>query len=47
MRIKDAYLEGYLGLLEGTGRNDIFVNFSPAYEAGLKRVMAFGRNGSG
>ena len=47
MRIRDAYLEGYLGLLEGTGRNELSVDFNPAHEAGLKRLMFFGRNGSG
>ena len=47
MRIKSAYTEGYLGILEGTGRNELEINFEPAYEAGLKRVMLFGRNGSG
>lgn len=47
MRIKRAYLEGYLGLLEGTGRNELEVNFAPAHDAGLKRLMFFGRNGSG
>lgn len=47
MRIKSAYTEGYLGLLEGTGRNEIEVNFEPAFEAGLQRILFFGRNGSG
>ena len=47
MRIKRAYVEGYLGLLEGTGRNELEVNFAPAHDAGLQRIMLFGRNGSG
>ena len=47
MRIKRAYVEGYLGLLEGTGRNELEVDFAPAHDAGLKRLMFFGRNGSG
>ena len=47
MRIKDTYLEGYLGLLEGTGRNELAIDFAPAHEAGLSRIMLFGRNGSG
>jgi energy-coupling factor transporter ATP-binding protein EcfA2 len=47
MRIKNAYVEGYLGLLEGTGRNELSVDFAPAHEAGLQRIMLFGRNGSG
>ena len=45
MRIKNAYVEGYLGLLEGTGRNELSVDFAPAHEAGLQRIMLFGRNG--
>ena len=47
MRIKRAYVEGYLGLLEGTGRNELEVDFAPAHDAGLQRIMFFGRNGSG
>lgn len=47
MRIKDVYLENYLGLLEGTGRSEIAVDFNPAFEAGLRRQIFFGRNGSG
>ena len=47
MRIKSAYTEGYLGILEGTGRNELEINFEPAHEAGFKRVLLFGRNGSG
>ena len=47
MRIKRAYVEGYLGLLEGTGRNELEVNFAPAHDAGQSRILLFGRNGSG
>jgi DNA repair exonuclease SbcCD ATPase subunit len=47
MRIKDAYVEGYLGLLEGTGRNELSVNFEPAHAAGIQKILLFGRNGSG
>ena len=47
MRIKDAYVEGYLGLLEGTGRNELFVDFEPAHAAGIQKILLFGRNGSG
>ena len=47
MRIKNVYVEGYLGLLEGTGRNDLFVDFEPAHAANMQKIMLFGRNGSG
>ena len=47
MRIKSAYLEGFLGILEGTSRNDITLDFEPGHLAGLQRYMLFGRNGSG
>ncbi len=47
MRIKNVQLENFLGLLEGTGRSEIFVDFEPAHAAGLQRQLLFGRNGSG
>jgi hypothetical protein len=47
MRIKSAYVEGYLGLLEGTGRNTLEVNFEPAHVAAMQKILLFGRNGSG
>ncbi len=47
MRIKNAYAEGYLGLLEGTGRNELYVDFEPAAAAGIQKILLFGRNGSG
>lgn len=47
MRIKNVYLEGYLGILEGTSRGSIAVDFEPAYAAVLRRVLIWGRNGAG
>ena len=47
MRIANAHLEGYLGILEGTSRNDVYVNFEPAFENGYSRILSFGRNGCG
>jgi energy-coupling factor transporter ATP-binding protein EcfA2 len=47
MRFLSARLEGNLGILEGTGRREMFVDFSPAHEAGLTRILLMGRNGSG
>jgi hypothetical protein len=47
MRVKHAYVENYLGISEGTGRDSIEVDFSPAHVAGMQRILFFGRNGSG
>jgi hypothetical protein len=45
--VKRIYLENNLRLEEGTGRQEIDIDLEPAREAGLRRVMLFGRNGSG
>lgn len=47
MRIKNIFTENYLGILEGTNRSELYIDFEPAYQAGLSRILYFGRNGSG
>lgn len=47
MRIKSIHLENYLGLLEGLGRSEVDVDFSPMFEHDLRRCLLFGRNGVG
>ncbi len=47
MRLKNIYLENFLRMEEGTGHKEIMLDFDPAYQAGLKRILFMGRNGSG
>lgn len=47
MYIESVSLTGYVGILEGTGRQQLNVDFTPMINAGVKRACFFGRNGSG
>ena len=47
MYIKDIYLENFLGLQEGTGRSELFIDFAAMHAAGVQRCLLLGRNGSG
>ena len=47
MYIKDIYLENYIGIQEGTGRSEIFIDFSPMKGHNLARCLLMGRNGAG
>jgi DNA repair exonuclease SbcCD ATPase subunit len=47
MKILDVYLENYIGILEGTNRKEIEVNFRPMFEENIRNCLFLGRNGAG
>lgn len=46
MQVTQLRLENYVGVLEGTGRSLVEVDFRPAIDGDLRKVFLFGRNGS-
>jgi len=47
MRAASARFENFARFQEGTGRSIIEIDFTPAHEAGIRKIGALGRNGSG
>jgi len=45
MKLIKARFKNFIGILEGTGRSEITIDFSSAKD--LKKIFLFGRNGSG